>query len=375
MAQAYTPGLLVTPRTRHRVQRVLPIHGKTLVEVGQHVDAQQTVAQALLDGEVTPIALASRLGVSPGDLPRSLRVAVGDAVDAGEMLAISPGFWGWFRTTAYAPVAGTIESVSPITGQMLVRGPAVPLNVRAYLTGNVVEVRPDEGVVIEADAAVIQGIFGVGGESYGTLWMAVKSPAEDLTPQQIDESMSGKIIIGGRRMTYAAVQRAIEVKAAAVVAGGIDDHDLREILGYDLGVAVTGSEKIPLTLMITEGFGEIAMSERTFSLLAEHHGQPASINGTTQIRAGVLRPEIVISLPGRSENASVRAAGGGLLENGVKVRIIRDPYLGVLGHVTAMPSEPRVLETGSKARVVEVTPLTAPTTPLIVPRANVEIVC
>ena len=31
------------------------------------------------------------------------------------------------------------------------------------------------------------------------------------------------------------------------------------MLGYDLGVAVTGSEKLGLTLIITEGFGEIAM--------------------------------------------------------------------------------------------------------------------
>ena len=92
---------------------------------------------------------------------------------------------------------------------------------------------------------------------------------------------------------------------AAVVAGGIDDHDLREILGYDLGVAVTGNEKLGTTIIITEGFGDIAMARRTFELLKSHDGREASVNGSTQIRAGVMRPEILIPLanhcPERSE--------------------------------------------------------------------------
>ena len=80
------------------------------------------------------------------------------------------------------------------------------------------------------------------------------------------------------------------------IAGGIDDHDLKEILGYDLGVAVTGTEQIGTTVIVTEGFGDIAMARRTFDLLRQHAGRDVSVNGATQIRAGVLRPEIVICL-------------------------------------------------------------------------------
>ena len=58
-------------------------------------------------------------------------------------------------------------------------------------------------------------------------------------------------------------------------------------------VAITGSERIGLTVVITEGFGEIAMSERTFRILQQREGRQASVNAT-QIRAGVMRPEIVI---------------------------------------------------------------------------------
>ena len=51
-----------------------------------------------------------------------------------------------------------------------------------------------------------------------------------------------------------------------IVVGGIVDRDLIDYLGYDIGVAITGHENIPLTLVITEGFGTIAMAERTFNL-------------------------------------------------------------------------------------------------------------
>ena len=55
---------------------------------------------------------------------------------------------------------------------------------------------------------------------------------------------------------------------------------------------------------------------------------------------------------------------------GAPVRIIRDPYFGVLGTVSALPSEPQVLESGSRARVLEVT--FAAGERVMIPRANVE---
>jgi hypothetical protein len=168
------------------------------------------------------------------------------------------------------------------------------VQVRAYLSGIVVEVLPKEGVVVEAVISLIQGIFGVGGEAYGPIAVVCRDPAEPLDAKHITPDLKGKIVIGGGRMTGEAVQQAVKVGAAALVSGGIDDQDLKEILGYDLGVAVTGSERIGVTLIVTEGFGEIAMAERTYRLFSSRNGAAAAVSGATQIRAGVLRPEIVI---------------------------------------------------------------------------------
>ena len=183
--------------------------------------------------------------------------------------------------------------------------------------------------------------------------------------------MKDCIVIGGARITVEAIEAARSVGAAAIIGGGMDDQDLKDFLGYDLGVAITGSEKKGITVIVTEGFGEISMALRTFELLKKHEGHVASVNGATQIRAGVMRPEIIIPL----EECAIEDEpdhAGGYLEIGKTLRIIRDPYFGMIGKVSALPPNPHVLGSGSKARVLEVELNSGES--VIVPRANVELI-
>ncbi|MEI8017152.1 MAG: hypothetical protein WCH39_03080 [Schlesneria sp.] len=373
MAQAYTPGLMVSRGCRWRCRRLLPLTGDVLVQVGDRVSAQEVVARTFLPGDAIPVNLAKRLGISSSELSRSMLRTIGETVHAGEALARTKGFFGFFKAEFPSPSTGTIEAISKITGQVILRGAPNAVQTVAYLSGTIVEVIPNEGVVVEADVALIQGIFGIGGEAFGKICLVAKSPDEDLTENVITSEHRGMIVVGGRRITGAAVQKAIQVGVSAIVAGGIDDHDLREILGYDLGVAVTGTEKLGTTIIVTEGFGDIAMARRTFDLLASHAGREASVNGATQIRAGVMRPEIVIPLavPLSDEN---RDAGrvAGALDLGSSVRVIREPYFGELGRVTGLPHEQVVLESESLARVVNVTLTNG--SEVTVPRANVELI-
>lgn len=371
MPTAYTPGLLVTPCARWRCRRVLPVAGRVLVRVGDLVAAEQVVAETELPGNVTPVPLAKPLGVAASQLPGLLKVQPGELVAAGDCLARSTGVFGWFPREARAPIDGTLESVSSITGLAILRGAPLKVQVKGYLAGRVVEVLPDAGVVLEAPAAVMQGIFGIGGEAYGPLRVVTPGPDNDLTPELLTAAHRGAIVVAGRRITKAAVDRARELGVSAVIGGGIDDQDLRDILGYDLGVAVTGMERLGLTVIITEGFGEIAMARRTFELLQRLEGRAAAVNGTTQIRAGVLRPEILIPVdeePQRSDGLDL----GGALAVGVPVRVIREPYFGELGRVTGLPAEPQLLASQSKARVVEVE--LGRGARVVVPRANVELI-
>ncbi|MEX0716321.1 MAG: hypothetical protein WD066_07040 [Planctomycetaceae bacterium] len=374
MAHAYTPGLKVRRRTRHRAKRLLPIAGNVRVKVGDRVEPRDVVAETFMPGDVLPINLANQLSAAPADVPGCMLKEQGDRIEVGDVLARTKGIFGMFKSEYAARVAGTIETISGVTGQVLVRGEPTPVRVLAYLAGEVVEIVEGQGCVVEAEVAYVQGIFGIGGEAYGPVRMACAAHDEELGPDLIQPNMRGAVIVGGARMTGDAVRRAIEVGAAAIVSGGMDDQDLRDILGYDLGVAVTGSERIGVSVIVTEGFGEIAMAQKTFDLFAAHEGDAASVNGTTQIRAGVMRPEVVIGLTEDERTAGdVDESHGveGGLDVGRLVRIIRDPHFGLIGKVAALPSDLRTLASESKARVLEVE---VDSRRLTVPRANVELI-
>jgi len=373
MAKAYTPGLKVTARMKHRARRLLPIRGDVLVKIGDRVTAQQIVAQTFMPGDVMPLNIANLLALPPADVPGCMLKKEGERIAIGDPMARTKGIFGRFRTEYAAKAAGTIESISSVTGQVILRGEPQPLQVDAYLAGTVDEIIPDEGCVIEAEVTFVQGIFGIGGETYGPIRMACMSHEQELTGELILPEMKGCVVIGGARVTMEAIQRARHVGVSALVTGGLDDKDLEELLGYNLGVAITGSEHVGVTLIVTEGFGEIAMAERTFKLLASREGDQAAVNGATQIRAGVMRPEIVIPLSEQEfvqERESVDSIG--YLDVGMPVRIIRDPYFGLIGSVSALPPELRVLASGSKARVLEVKLDSGER--VVIPRANVELI-
>jgi hypothetical protein len=373
MATAYTPGLTVTSRTTHQVRRLLPIPGDVLVKVGDEVGAEDVVAETFMPGDITPLNIANLLSLPPADVPECMLKSVGDRIEIDEALARTKGIFGLLKNTCKSKVAGTVETISSVTGQVMVRGEPEPVQVRAYLTGRVVEVLSNEGCVIEADLTFIQGIFGIGGETYGRIVMACASHEQELTADLIKPVMANCIIVGGARMTDEAISRARDIGAVAVVSGGMDDEDLRDFLGYDLGVAITGTEDVNLTIVVTEGFGEIAMAQRTFDLLASRAGADASLNGATQIRAGVMRPEILIPLTGEARTQdAVAAQEAGQLDVGRPVRIIRDPYFGLIGSIHALPPEPQALDSGSKARVLEVKLDSGES--VTIPRANVELI-
>lgn len=158
---------------------------------------------------------------------------------------------------------------------------------------------------------------------------------------------------------------------AGLVVGAVSDEALRQYVGYDIGVAITGQEAVPMTLIITEGFGELPMAHRTWELLSSLQGQLASIDGATQIRAGVIRPEIIVTrgAPGAS---SPEAPPEQILAVGARVRVIREPHFGALGRVTALPSNLTEIETESKVRIAMVKLDRGEE--VRVPRANLELI-
>lgn len=370
MAAIFTPGLKVTERTVVQKDRRLPLEGEVLVKVGDIVRADDIVARTELPGKVYPVNVANQLGVDPDRLKEFMRHSVGDRVEEGQIIASTPGFLGLFKAESRAVVSGTIESVSSVTGEVILQANPIPVEIDAYVNGVVVEVIPGEGCVVQANATLVQGIFGLGGEVKARLVMAVNSAEDVLDASRLTLAMAGKIVVGGSYVPLAALQRAVELGIKGLVTGGFDYDEIKELLGYEVGVAITGGEKFGLSLIVTEGFGQIQMAPATFALLKSKEGREASINGATQIRAGVIRPEVVVTHDDASSAEKWTPPEPKGIAIGDQVRGIRAPYFGKLGRVTELPVEPVKLDTESHARIMRVQFMDG--TIADIPRANVE---
>ena len=369
MAHAYTPGLKVTEGTTIQKKRQLPLEGEVLVEVGAKVTAEDIVAKADLPGNVQLLNVANLLSVPPEEISEYMLKQEGETVGQNEVIASTKGLFGLFKSQASSPIDGTIEAISGVTGQVILREPPIPVEVKAYTEGTITDTIPNEGVTVETYGTYVQGIFGVGGETVGDLVVVVDSPNAIISAEQILPEHKEKILVAGSLVSTDVIQKGIDIGVNGIIAGGIDDADLRQLLGYELGVAITGSEDLGITLVITEGFGSIAMAERTFALLNEREGMKTSINGATQIRAGVVRPEIVIPFVSEGDDTDSDELAG-MLNIGSPVRVIREPHFGKLGHVTELPIELQKLETEAEVRVLQVEFEDGEKTTL--PRANVE---
>ena len=174
MAHAYTPGLKVLDNTTVEKERRLPLKGEVLVEKGANVTPEKIIARTHLPGNVQMVNVANLLNVDAQDVPECMLVEIGKNIAEGDLLAETKGLFGLFKSEVKCPVNGVLESVSEVTGQIVIREAPIPVEVDAYMNGNVSDVMNKEGVVITSNAVFIQGIFGMGGENRGDLHVLVE---------------------------------------------------------------------------------------------------------------------------------------------------------------------------------------------------------
>jgi len=373
MAYAYSPGLKRAVKSIVKKRRKLPIRGKVLVKPGDLVLPDTVVIEATIQGDAHIVRASSILGIDPDQLEQHLLKKENEEIKKDGIIASYKALFGLIHRVCKSPAEGTIEVVSSVTGQVVVRETSSSISLKAFIPGVVSEALPEQGVVIECQAAYLQGIFGVGGEAYGDLRMVSASPEDIVNEEKIGPECEGKILVGGALVTAHALRQAVKVGARGIIAGGIEDKDLADFLGYEIGVAITGNEEVGLTLIVLEGFSNMPPSTRTFEILKRFDGKPACINGATQIRAGVIRPEIIIPLEGPPSGTWVKGVEEKEtteLRPGAIVRMIREPFFGLIGRIVSLPVELQVMESESKVRVLNVALENGQE--ITVPRANIE---
>ncbi|MBC7239492.1 MAG: hypothetical protein H5T71_05280 [Chloroflexi bacterium] len=120
-------------------------------------------------------------------------------------------------------------------------------------------------------------------------------PEDVLGAPAIGGDDNGKVLLAGSLVTGDALRRAREVGVRGIISGGAHQGDLVSFTGREIVVGITGQEA-DVTVVLTAGFGRRAMDAGLFAELASHEGRVVSLNGTTQVRAGAVRPEVLIPL-------------------------------------------------------------------------------
>ena len=364
MSKSYTPGLKILENTRIVKERKLPLKGEIKCSVGDNVKSADIVASTFLPGNIHMVNIANQLNIEPNTIEDFLTVKINQEVSRGDILAENNGIFGFFKSQISSKLSGKISNISKATGQIMISEPDLPIEINAHIDGKIIDVIENEGVLVESHGSLIQGIIGVGGEKIGEIIFA------DNINQDAD--YLDKIVIVKESIDKNIYDKYLAKGAIGIVSGGFHYESLSEILGYKLGVAITGTESIKTTLIVTEGFGEVSMSDKTYNILKKHEGQIASINGATQIRAGVIRPELIISSDANADNCKDFNENDLIIQKGSKVRVIRQPYFGNIGIIKELPTNPVVIESETKARVAEVEFDNGERK--LVPRANLEII-
>ncbi|MDF1512838.1 MAG: hypothetical protein P1S60_03405, partial [Anaerolineae bacterium] len=238
----FIPYSVVNPLTNIRVARRLPRPGEVQARNGDAVEPMHIVAKSEVPADFRIVDVARELDVSIKKAQPYLKVARGDSISEGDVLA-SRGVLG--RRICRSPISGTI--IGSGRGRLLIEADAEPIQVTALVPGIVVETWPSEGVLIETVGAMVHAIWGNGREAYGTLRAVVRGPRIPLQTKHINASAQGAVVIGGSSVDEKTLELAAEMQVRGLIIGSLKPH------------LVPVVRKLDLAVLVTEGMGEIPM--------------------------------------------------------------------------------------------------------------------
>ncbi len=326
-----------------------------LVSPGDRVEATQVVARTDLPGDFCILPVDRRLNVSASEVEECLQVDLGERVHQGGIVATRGGL---LDRSIRSPIDGVVTVRGG--GVVVIEAQPTPFELRAHIPGAVSEVSDSQRLVIETPGALIQGMWGWGGESIGVLKLVTNTAHTPLQAQSVDASCHGAIMIGGVTLDQQVVEQAEKVEARGIITGGLAPG------------LVPLVERLPFPVIVTDGVGEIPMAGPIFDLLRTNEGQEASISGCLEPRWRRRRPEVIIPRPDQvpSDDGDERH---GQLVVGMRVRIVRAPYRGVVGKVVGLPGHARRMATGARVPCADVD--VGRDDPVSVPLVNLDVLC
>jgi len=327
--------------------RRLPLAGHIDVHPGQRVTPQTLLGSTHPLHDVHVV----RVDVDEGRLEAVMLKSVGDQVKAGEPIAYRTYWFGLGYREYCSPVDGKVDEFDAHTGTVLIREHPRPFP--SLLFGRVREVVTGRAAVIETQGRWMGAAAGWGEPVAGRLLVLTQEPGGVLMPHQIGRWCAGRIVVGGGTCVYETLVSALAHGAMALVLGGLPYARLARFARFvertsweDL-VATYGTKPRPpeegagrdrrqvgLTLVLTEGFGALAMRPEAFECLKESDGYWAYVEGRPDPRMQHL--DIIISDPAVEVPDGQHPDEVCHLEPGCRVRLLEASRFGKLGTVVAI---------------------------------------
>jgi hypothetical protein len=127
----------------------------------------------------------------------------------------------------------------------------------AGLPGKVAKILPGRAALLQTEAVIIRGVFGIGDDTEGEVRVASQF-YEPIVASSLSASGEGAILIGGFLPSLEVIKKAEAVGVRGIVCGGANRLDLL---------------RPSLPILLTEGFGPVPMSPTVFSFLSAVAGR------------------------------------------------------------------------------------------------------
>lgn len=326
---SYAGTTIVKARTTVRRERLLPGAGDVVAKSGQQVSPMQVVARMPRKMDFRVLRVSEILRIPSDQLSERLLVKEGEDVSVGTVLVEKRGLFG---KAFMSPVDGTMFRVR--NGRVILQRSPEWTELRAMMAGRVVSRVSNRGVILEADGALIQGIWSSGKDGFGNLAFLSDKPDTPVSLNAINDDATGHVLA-------VAVVDSMDVLTRAA---GLDV--LGMIVGSMTAELCQAAETLPFPVIVTDGVGHRRMAEPIFDLLMESEGREVSLFGVRE-ESRLQRPEIVIA-----DSAAPKfdpPVGDVPIAVGQTVRILRSPYSSQIGEVVKVFALAQQTAVGTKA--------------------------
>jgi hypothetical protein len=343
----------ILPVAAIRRERLMSAQGRIIARRGQQVSPSDVVAEAVLRPEHLLLDIGLGLGLSPKEADHYIQRRAGDEIGEGDVIA---GPVGIGRRVVRAPKSGTVVVAGD--GQVLMELEGEFSELKAGYSGIVTEIIADRGVIIETVGALIQGVWGNGKINFGLLNILAHTPDELVTPDMMEFSLRGSVIMAG----YCEDEK--------VLRSG-DELPIRGMILACMDSALTPvALSVSYPIVLIEGFGKLPMNQEAFTILSSSAKQEVALNAEPWNRIGNTRPEVVVSIPeGANPEVPTELAAFAI---GQTVRVVSPPHKSMIGTLTYLPEILSLLPSGLLAKTAEVQLVN--NDKIQVPLANLEII-